>query len=419
MGYIGTFVDMRGFYTLFSRSCFFLSLLTINALAGGFEQSYQSARIMGLGGIGNGFRMGAASTFYNPGAISFLPKSSVTFGAAFNSSESSYLSPYTGNTNQEKKVLAPVHIYGVLKLDDEKSAIGLSINQPFGIHTSWPSDWTGRYIVTESGLSTWFIQPAFSYKFTENFSAGGGPVIAFGHRTLTRNINITGQGNQEEVQDFDGHGTGFGGNVGLYYENEELFAVGLTFKTSVNLKTSGGDVSFSHVPGSLANEYPSLSYDSDLKLPSEINLAASYMPIRELLLIASFSYTGWSSVNDTRFDTNGSDDLDYNSGWDMENTLSFRVGAEYEVSDKISVRAGLGLDPSPVKDEHLTPELPDADRFIGSLGLTVRFSETFSADLAFLTENNREREVYNYAIAFGGTYKTITNHFGFTLNYDF
>jgi long-chain fatty acid transport protein len=418
--FINIFVVMRGYLFRSTGLCVLFSALAFSALAGGYEQPYQSARVMGLAGNGTGFRMGAASAFYNPAAMSFLEFNTVTLGAAFYTKKASYLSPYGGNTDQDNNIEVPLHIYGVYKLNDEKSAIGLSVNQPFGFQTQWPGDWTGRYQVVESSLSVWFIQPSFSYKFSENFSGGLGPVIGMGNRLYSRKINFTGLNGVESGQEFDGSGTGFGFAASLYYEVEEEFSIGLSYRSAITMKVSDGSVSFSDLPQTVAPLFPEdISFDSDLKTPAVISLGASYMPVRELLLTASLDYTGWAAVDGTNLKVEEAPEVGYNSNWDMDNTITFRVGAEYELNAKLSVRAGVALDASPVPDDRITPEFPDADRYTGALGLTVHFSETFYADLAFLVENTRELEVYNSDIEFGGTYKTIYNHFGFTVNFDF
>jgi long-chain fatty acid transport protein len=417
---INTFVSMRGTLNFLFLTLFFLFSLAFNALAGGFGSPYQYGRVSGLSGCGTGFRMGAASAFYNPGSMSFLEKNTAALGASFYSKKASYLSPYGGNTDQENKVYAPFHAYGVYLLNDEKSAIGLSVNQPFGFSTVWPGDWTGRYIVTESSLSTIFIQPTYSYKISETFSAGLGAVIGFGNRNIARKLNISGTDGTEAGQEFDGGATGFGVNLGLYYEVEDEFAIGLTYRSAVKMDFSSETASVTNIPASLQSQFENVSsWSGDMTMPSVISVGASYMVNRELTLIADASYTTWSASDEVVFEVDEHPELNYNSAWVMDNTITFRIGGEYELSEKLVLRAGAALDPSPVPDGNVTPELPDADRFTGSIGLTVNFSETFSADLCFLSENTREREVKNSDLSFDGTYKTIYSHFGFTVNLDF
>jgi long-subunit fatty acid transport protein len=54
-----------------------------------------------------------------------------------------------------------------------------------------------------------------------------------------------------------------------------------------------------------------------------------------------------------------------------------------------------------------------------SLGGSINFGEHFSADLAYMLQNVKERESMNEQYNFEGTYKSLVNIFGITLNYQF
>ncbi|HMT28845.1 MAG TPA: hypothetical protein PKD91_06155, partial [Bacteroidia bacterium] len=70
-------------------------------------------------------------------------------------------------------------------------------------------------------------------------------------------------------------------------------------------------------------------------------------------------------------------------------------------------------------DKYLSPENPDADKFVFSLGGSVKIGEHLGLDVAYMLENLKEREVFNEELQFGGNYKSLNNIFGVTLNYEF
>ena len=58
-------------------------------------------------------------------------------------------------------------------------------------------------------------------------------------------------------------------------------------------------------------------------------------------------------------------------------------GAEYDLSDRWTIRAGVAYEDSPITAENRTPRLPDNDRVWASLGATYKWSERLSFDIAY------------------------------------
>ena len=67
----------------------------------------------------------------------------------------------------------------------------------------------------------------------------------------------------------------------------------------------------------------------------------------------------------------------YNDGW------FFSVGAEYQWNDRLTVRAGIGYEISPVTDDVRMPLLPDNDRMWFSVGATWQVCKTLHFDFAY------------------------------------
>lgn len=390
-----------------------------NSSAGGFENGpSMGMKAASMGGTFTGIASDASSAFYNPGAMSFLEFSQLSLGTSLRFGSSSYLSPYSGNSDMDNKLDAHLHLYGVGKLS-EQLAIGISVNSPFCLKTSWKDDWTGRFITQETRISATYIQPTISYLFGESFGVGIGPVIAFGKTIHTKAIPYN-SNSGELGAEMDGNSTGFGLNIGLFLKPNENFNMGLNYRSSVNMKVKEGDVSFSNVPSSLVEDYPSpLFFSTEYKLPSVISLGTSFNITRELLIGIDVNYTTWKSFDSLEFTFENQPDLNYGSGKFYENTFAIRLGGQYDLSEKFQVRGGVAFDQSPVPDKYYSPENPDADKFVFSLGGSVKFGEHFGLDVAYMLENLKEREVFNEEIQFGGNYKSLYNTIGVTLNYVF
>jgi len=393
-------------------------LLTGAARAGGFENIYLGMKATSMGGAFTAVGSDASASFYNPGALTFLEFNQLQLGGAAVLQNTSYLSPYTGNFDLDKNIQVPFHLYGTMKIG-EYYAVGLSVNTPFKYSTVWPEDWAGNYITTESGLNALYIQPAFSYMVTEEFGIGGGPVVAIGKLIHNKAIPFSGNGSEFITSELEGNATGFGFNIGLYYKYNKKLNLGLSYRSAVKLKPDG-DVSFSHVPSSLVAQFPaSASFETEFTLPSVISAGASLNLTQDLMICLDINYTTWNSFDSLEYKFTDQPHLDYGQGKFYKNSFAARVGAQYLLTDMITVRAGAAMDKSPVEDENVSPDFPDGDKYVLSLGGSLNFGENFSIDLAYMLENFREREVINSELGFAGTYKSYVSIFGLTLNYDF
>lgn len=393
-------------------------MIPVVSFGGGFQMNMLGMKATSMGGAFTGFGSDASTTFYNPGAMTFREYSQLALGASVIHKSTSYLSPYAGNTDMKNGVNVPLHFYAIGKLN-ETTAVGISVNTPFNMQAEWDDNWTGRYIARKTKLKALYVQPSIAYQFTETFGIGGGPVIAFGTTKMTRAIPVT-SASGETALEIDGHSTGFGFNLGLFFKASDDFTLGLDYRSAVKMNVKKGDAGFSNVPASLVATYPaSLKFETSYTLPSVITAGAAYKLTRELTLCADINYTTWKSFDSLEFKFENNSQLNYVSGRYYKNVFAFRVGAQYAISERVDVRGGVAFDSSPVPDNHVVPDNPDNDRYIFSAGGSMKFGEHVSVDLAYMLQNVKEREVMNEQYNFSGNYKSIINIFGFTLNYQF
>jgi long-chain fatty acid transport protein len=69
--------------------------------------------------------------------------------------------------------------------------------------------------------------------------------------------------------------------------------------------------------------------------------------------------------------------FEYEDGW------FFSVGGEFDVTERIAVRAGVGYELSPIDEDVRTYRLPDNDRLWLSAGASYKASERFSFDVGY------------------------------------
>ena len=96
------------------------------------------------------------------------------------------------------------------------------------------------------------------------------------------------------------------------------------------------------------------------------------------------------------------------------NTWNFRMGAEYELTDALTLRAGLAYDPSPEPEETLTPDLPDSNRYKASVGLGYDFGSVFvDGGYQYIYLGDKKSS----AVGYPGIYNGLGHVFGISVGY--
>jgi len=93
--------------------------------------------------------------------------------------------------------------------------------------------------------------------------------------------------------------------------------------------------------------------------------------------IGNVTFTGPSGSVATIVNVPVSLPLQYRDGW------FFSGGAEYQWSDRLALRAGVGYEISPVTDQVRMPDVPDNNRFWLSVGASWQVFRGVSFDLAY------------------------------------
>jgi long-chain fatty acid transport protein len=188
------------------------------------------------------------------------------------------------------------------------------------------------------------------------------------------------------------------------------------------MKVNDGKAVFSNIPVGLASTFPSNNtFSSTLSLPGEIGFGFSYKIVKDLTVAVDFNHTFWSSYDSLGFNyaVNTSAVTDAKSPRLYENASCVRFGAQYAASAKVSVRAGLFFDQTPVRDGYVSPELPDNNKTGLTAGGTFKLDESIVLDISLLYENVPSRTQKNIESGLDGTFQTSVIAPGLGLTYIF
>ena len=396
-------------------------LISVEAMAGGFQLNLQNNRSLGMGHTGVGFRLGAASGFYNPGALSFSG-TEVIIGLNLVAANIGYreVEPGIYMASNNNGLGTPFHGYAAIRPgENSKFVIGLAAYTPFGSSVSYEDDWKLQVALREISLRSIFYQGTVSYQVTEKLGIGIGYVFGTGEFALRRAMPLQGQDGNYGEANLSGGGIGHGFNIGIYYEVADNISIGASYRSGVTIALDEGLAQFDVSPA-LTNAFPETGFQSGLALPDVFNFGIAFKATEKLLISAEVNYVGWSSYDTLSFDFEDNTEQlqDVNSPRNYKNVAILRLGGEYEVNENLTVRGGFYYDFTPVQDGYLTPETPDMDKMGFTIGASYSINK-FTIDAAFLYINGPERRDTNFESGYSGRWSSNAFIPGISFRYEF
>lgn len=395
-------------------------------------------------GLGNAYSGQAAvaedasTIFFNPAGMTNLPARQLSLGGTLvrpitkfedGGSRPGQLAPglvlpgtnLGGNGGDAGSLSAVPNGYLSWEVAPQRVWAGLGVSTPFGLVTEWDDGWVGRFHALKSDVKTVNINPSVAVKVNEWVSLGAGFNAQWIDAELSNAVNysgiVFGQAFQaartagaspaqaqaaaaqatagalgscsgasaggfgcEGVGTVKGNSWNWGWNVGAMLSLPTKTRIGASYRSAIKHEIDG-TVTFTNRPAALANAVPDGDIKTTIKLPDTASFAVAQQ-LGDLQLLADFTWTGWSTLQDLSiFRASGtglsSTPLKFRNSWRAG------VGANYQLLPAVKVRGGVAYDESPVRDEFRTPRLPDQDRLWLATGAQVAVTKAAAVDLGF------------------------------------
>jgi len=341
----------------------------------GFGIFTQGASALGQGSAVVAHHDSPEAIFYNPALINGLPGTQVEIGTTLIFADREYKSASTGKTAEtEDDVFYPSTFYITHAFSDKVSG-GLGVFNPFGLATTWPSDWEGRYIATKSELTTFNINPVVSWRVLPKLSLAAGLDFILLDSTLeskNKDFNVN--------QKFEGSGNGLGFNLGFLLNVTDSLSIGASYRSKVKVEVNG-DLSMSILPEDISGE-------TTITLPQQVFAGIAYKPTDKLILELGLRWEDWSSFDELKIERSGQTLA--LSPRDWRSTFAFNVGGKYRVNDRYAITAGYLYGKNPVPDSTFDPSIPDSDVHLFCLGGEAQFGN-FGLALSYAYQLQEER----------------------------
>ena len=412
------------------------------ASASGFQVNLGGQKNIGMGGVGVGLSLDQAAMFYNPGALAMVRENGVQLGVNAALGRVSYRSENSGEQRiLDNKVVTPFNFYAGFGPKDAKYKFGVAVYTPYGSALKYADGWEGRYALTEITLKSVYVQPTASFAITPQLSVGAGlMILAVGSVNLQKDIPLpTGPGHIT----LDGKTkTQFGYNAGIFFKPSDKVSAGVSYRSKIDATVESGDVSYTGLAKGnstaiINRNFTANRFTATLPLPAVASVGVGISPTDKLTVGLDASLTFWSAYRTLDFGfsgNNGNGPVDGLVGGNSTSTskrsyqdaLTFRLGGQYKVDDKLTVRLGTSYDFSAVKDGYVGPETPDADRVIATAGLSYQLTKNLGVDASFLFEAFMKRTQTQQQLLdngttdrIAGTYRTNVYVPGIGLHYKF
>jgi len=401
-------------------------LSSTNLFGAAYQLNLQGVRQMAMGGTGTAWPWDASTIFYNPGGLGRLRSVQGYASMSLYMPSTAYGSPMS-STRTQSQTFVPFNVYvGGPIQEDSKFALGLGVYSTSHMGNTWDDDWQGSHMVRSIRFKAIMFQPTISYRVGDFLSVGAGFVYGAGTFDMNYALPYHGLLGPQTINGDNGEGTlhsnanGVGFNLGIQLRPSDNLQFGLTYRSQVVMNMTGGQASFT-TPLSLANDYPTTSFDSYLPLPQVASFGMGIRASDHLILQFDLNYTGWSSHDSMRinFGTQTERLKNMHTPRHYRNTLTPRIGANYKISKVVSVMLGGYYDPTPVTNKYVAADVPDANRVAVTAGLALRPFPRFTilAGLEGMTSTKRVAS-YDYG-GFSGTYKTESATTSLAVYYNF
>lgn len=346
--------------------------------AGAFQIRSHSARGFGMAVAGVAAGDQLSYSFWNPAALSavegievegvvsgIFPSIELSPDATTNAIVGGAGGTPTSNVDIGTNALVPAS-FAAMRINDRLTA-GLSVTSAFGLATEAPHNWAGQIYARDSEILSFNVNPMLAFQVNEILSLGAGVQVQYFEADLTQAAGLA-PGVPSAELSADGVGVGF--NLGVQLRPWEGTTFGLGFRSAI-----------SHdLEGDFTLAGAATPARTTLETPETISFGVEQVLTPRARLMGTVEWTNWSRIGTVPVYASAGPlittlPLRYRDGW------LFSVGGEYDATDRVTVRGGLGYEIAPMDDVSRDVRLPETDQLIMSAGMSYAYSERISFDL--------------------------------------
>ncbi|HEY8681899.1 MAG TPA: outer membrane protein transport protein [Rhodanobacter sp.] len=288
--------------------------------------------------------------------------------------------------------------------------LGGSLSVPYGLVSEYSPTWQGRYFGTKTSLQSIAASFSAGFKVNDQFSIGAGIVAQRTKAQLNTVLDTTGTAaaligaplfGPPQSEDVQLNVTlkksfAFGYFAGFEFKPTAQDSIGVSYHSRIDQTLGGHYALYGSDTGKnlivLGPQVfpnaglPTLNPDGDsanatLNTPAFASLDWLHMFNDRFSLATTVKWTGWSNFQNLVLTSNGQDLVGLPQKY--KNSWLYAVGGDYKLTDKWTLRGGVGYDETPTNIISRDPRIPDGSRRLVGLGVGYIATEHMTVDLGY------------------------------------
>jgi len=353
-------------------------LLGLSAAAEGFRNP-----TIGTFGLGrSGGRLAhvddASAVQHNPANLTDLQAPELAYEQGLVYAKVEYTSPtgLTAETREPWKILPAV--FAAWPIQNTPWAVGLGVTAPFGLSTEWSETGYFRYQAPHfAELITLNVNPTVAYRLRDNLAVGAGLDVMWSQLSLEQaypwGLVLGNPAAPDGLLEAKGDGLGVSGNVGITWEFLPGHRLAAAVRAPMDIEYSG-TFRVSQVPPPLAPLIPATSgFESTVAFPTIVHVGYGLRLSDAWRLEADVEWVEFSRFDSLPIKTGAAlPGVAAEVLQDWDDTFTAGIAAGWQFHQDWNLRFGYQFFQSPVPNRTFSPNIPDADQNVITVGLSWR-----------------------------------------------
>lgn len=317
----------------------------------------------------------ASACVLNPAGLLLIKQNQFDIGILSLFSETKY-SNSSASSKRENTFAIIGDLYFAVVPEKTNIRFGFGITSPYGQKTQWDKSFTEAvwaYSVPYHGEMKFVtFSPSIAFALNEKISIGCGVDIHNSTIKTKQSVPwsfITGTPDGIAVLKGDDVSTAL--RFGIHY-HKEAHSLGFVWNSPFEMNYSG---SFAMTNMPEPPPFPDIkSYVNSsfiIKFPEIYSLGYRWKGTRLSIQLGT-EFVRYSCLKSIRVDAGPDSFLIPEIEKDWKDVLTYSAGLRYRVNSKCDITAGISFIETPVPDRTFEPLLPDANRFIYTVGTTIK-----------------------------------------------
>jgi long-chain fatty acid transport protein len=171
---------------------------------------------------------------------------------------------------------------------------------------------------------------------------------------------------------------GFGATVGALWKINERHSVGAVYRSPFSINYRDG----ASLKNSILGPVGPSAAEARIQFPQSVAFGYAFRPTPKLKLEVDADWTDWDMLNNVRLHWNKGPLNGYVIPFNWMDSWFYEFGAQYELNERWTVRAGYIFSQNTVPQNTFSPSIVDSDRHVFSTGIGYNAGR-FSVDVVY------------------------------------